>query len=120
MSDYQLPKDIHPTGFPPISETLPAAVQKIVETLHPEKIILFGSYAYGTPTPDSDVDLLVVMETQKKRRDRVVDISLLLHPRTFPVDILVKTPQEISSSLGKGDFFLREITEKGKILYERR
>ncbi len=55
--------EVRPTGFPPVAKTLPKAVKRIVAELKPEKIILFGSYAYGNPTPDSDVDLLVVMET---------------------------------------------------------
>jgi len=65
----QLPDTLHksliaPTGFGvPVSQQLPEAVRRIVETLHPEKIILFGSYARGNPTSDSDVDLLVIMET---------------------------------------------------------
>jgi predicted nucleotidyltransferase len=70
-------------------------VEKIVASLHPQKIILFGSYAYGHPTPDSDVDLLVIMETDKPPRERVVAVSLALYPRPFPVDILVKTPREL-------------------------
>lgn len=120
MNTTMITTNIHPIGFPPVSETLPDAVRKIASALKPEKIILFGSYAYGKPTPDSDVDLLVVMETQKTRKERIVDVSLLLHPRPFPVDILVKTPQEIAFALQQGDFFLREIMEKGKILYEQR
>ena len=103
----------------PVSKTLPLAVKRIVETLHPEKIILFGSYAYGNPTPDSDVDLLVVMETTASSADRSWSVSKLLIPRPFPVDILVRTPQEIKTALGKGDFFIEEITTQGKNLYER-
>jgi uncharacterized protein len=120
MNANTITTNIHPTGFLPVSETLPDVVQKIAIALKPEKIILFGSYAYGKPTPDSDVDLLVVMETQKSRKERVVDVSLLLHPRPFPVDILVKTPQEIANALQQGDFFLCEIMSKGKVLYEQR
>ncbi len=104
----------------PVSETLPEAVQRIVQALQPEKIILFGSYAYGTPTPDSDVDLLVVMETAAPATERYLAVCRLLRPRPFPVDILVKTPQEIEQSLKKGDFFIKEIVTRGKVLYERR
>ncbi len=110
---------VSPTGFPPVSKTLPQAIKRIASALKPEKIILFGSYAYGNPTPDSDVDLLVILKTQKVRKDRVVEVSLLLYPRPFPVDILVKTPAEIKSALQKGDIFIGEIVKKGKVLYER-
>jgi len=103
----------------PVSETLPLAVKRIVETLHPEKIILFGSYAYGNPTPDSDVDLLVVMQSQEPEIERYLSVSRLLRPRPFAVDILVKTPQEISKSLQSDDSLLGEIVTEGRVLYER-
>jgi predicted nucleotidyltransferase len=110
-----------PTGCTqPVSRTLPAAVRRIAETLHPEKIILFGSYAYGTPTPDSDVDLLVVMKTRASRVERYLAVSHLLMPRPFAVDILVRTPQEIQAALKQGDFFIDEIVSHGKVLYEQR
>ncbi len=102
-----------------VSETLPAAVERIVEELQPEKIILFGSYAHGTPTPDSDVDLLVIMETDAPSKERSWAVSRLLLPRPFPVDILVRTPQEIERALARGDFFIREIITHGRVLYER-
>src|SRR5262245_22694570 len=111
---------VHPVGFPPVAETLPSAIERIISELKPEKIVLFGSYAYGNPTPDSDVDLLVIMKTNAKEIDRYVAVSNLLYPRQFPVDILVKTPQEIKAEAKKrGNFFLREILKKGKVLYER-
>jgi predicted nucleotidyltransferase len=111
---------VRPVGFPPVAETLPGAIKRIVSELKPEKIILFGSYAYGNPTPDSDVDLLVIMNTKAKDVDRYVAVSNLLYPRQFPVDILVKTPREIKAEAGKkGNFFLHEILKKGKVLYER-
>ena len=112
--------NVRPVGFPPVAETLPGAIERIVSKLKPEKIILFGSYAYGNPTPDSDVDLLVIMKTKAKEVDRYVAVSNLLYPRQFPVDILVKTPKEIKeASRKKGNFFLREILTKGKVIYER-
>jgi len=109
-----------PTGLSlPVGKALPAAVQRIVEELHPEKIVLFGSYAYGNPTPDSDVDLLVIMETDLSSSQRYVAVSRLLNPRPFPVDILVKRPDELKSALEKGDFFLCEIIAHGIVLYDR-
>ena len=116
---FRIPS-VTPTGLPsPVSETLPHAVQHIVDILQPEKIILFGSYAYGDPTPDSDVDLLVVMESDQTQKERYLTVSRLLQPRPFPADILVKQPGELQAALEKGDFFLREIVSKGQVLYER-
>ncbi len=115
--------DIRPTGFPPVAKTLPKAVKRLVAELKPEKIILFGSYAYGSPTPDSDVDLLIVMETNGREKEMYRAASLLLCPREFPVDIVVKTPREIEEALQGGvanGFFIREMVKKGKILYGRR
>jgi len=103
----------------PVSETLPRAVKHIAENLNPDKIILFGSYAHGTPTPDSDVDLLVVMRTEASSSDRSWSVSRLLIPRPFPVDILVHTPHELSQAIKKGDFFLEDVLSQGKVLYER-
>jgi predicted nucleotidyltransferase len=117
----KLTTKVHPVGFPPVSKTLPQAVKKIAETLKPEKIILFGSYAYGNPTPDSDVDLLVIMNTTAKQTERYLAVSRVLSPRQFPVDIIVKTPAEIKYALSnKENFFIREIILRGKMLYERR
>src|SRR5688572_7825943 len=111
---------VRPVGFPPVAETLPGAIERIVSELKPENIILFGSYAYGNPTPDSDVDLLVIMKTKAREIDRYVAVSNLLYPRQFPVDILVKTPREVEEAVHKkGNFFMHEILTKGKVIYER-
>jgi len=120
MSEMSGEIRVIPTGFVmPVAEALPEVVQRIVQTLHPEKIVLFGSYADGTPTSDSDVDLLVVMETTASPVERYLTVSRLLRPRPFPVDILVKRPDEIQSALGAGDFFIREVLSRGQVLYER-
>lgn len=111
---------IRPTGFPPVSRTLPKAIKRIVSELKPEKIILFGSYAYGNPTPDSDVDLLVIMDTKASYKERYLAVARLLRPRSFPVDIIVKTPKEIEKALKTNSFFTKEIYTKGVVLYERR
>lgn len=117
---YQGIAAITPRGLPrPVSETLPPAIERIVRELQPDKIILFGSYAYGAPTPDSDVDLLIIMETDASTVQRYLAVSLLLYPRPFPVDILVKTPQEIEQALARRDVLVREILSRGRVLYER-
>ena len=103
----------------PVGKSLRPAIQKIVRELAPQKIVLFGSYAYGSPNPHSDVDLLVIMETDQPHKERSWAVSRLLLPRPFPVDILVKTPDEIKEALETGDFFLKEILTRGVVLYER-
>lgn len=111
---------IQPPGFAPVTEeALAEIVRRMVDALHPEKIILFGSYAYGTPSNDSDVDLLVIMETEARPSDRYLAVSRLVCPRPFPLDIVVKTPDEISQALEKGDSFVRELITQGRVLYER-
>lgn len=118
--DAQVAAGVQPPGFAPVTRrALKEIVQRIVSELHPEKIILFGSYGYGLPTDDSDVDLLVIMETDSRPADRYLAVSRLIRPRPFPLDILVKTPDEITQALEKGDFFIREIVTKGQMLYER-
>ncbi|SRR6266496_3308064 len=109
-----------PTGLKvSVGKSLRPAIQKIVQELNPEKIVLFGSYAYGIPNPHSDVDLLIIMKTKASLKDRSWAVSRLLLPRPFPVDILVKTPEEVKKGLETGDFFLKEILTRGKVLYDR-
>jgi len=102
-----------------VGKSLRPAIQKVVDELKPEKIVLFGSYAYGLPNSHSDVDLLVILKTKASLKERSWKVSRLLLPRPFPVDILVKTPKEIREALKSGDFFLKEILTHGRVLYER-
>lgn len=119
VSGLRRPQTI-PAGLKiPVGKSLRPAIQKIVDELHPEKIILFGSYAYGSPNQHSDVDLLVILKTNAALKERSWKVSRLLLPRPFPVDILVKTPKEVEKALRSGDFFLKEIITRGKVLYER-
>lgn len=96
-----------------------AVVRKIVDEFNPEKVILFGSYAYGKPTMDSDVDLLIVMESQERSAHRGMRITRELLDVPFPLDILVRTPQEIMRRLKVADYFFQEIMRQGRVLYER-
>ena len=89
---------------------------QIARLFKPERIVLFGSYAYGRPTADSDVDLLVVMPFDGKGFRKASEIRSRIDA-DFPLDLLVRTPKEVNRRLLGGDFFLREITEKGKLLY---
>lgn len=90
----------------------------VAQRFRPLKIVLFGSYAYGTPTEDSDVDLLVIMPRTRDHGERMSVRIRHAVPRTFPLDLLVRTPAEVSRRLRWGDGFLREILEKGQVLYE--
>src|SRR5437764_7417260 len=89
--------------------------RQIVERFRPEKIILFGSYANGRPTPDSDVDLLVVMPT-RNQLEQAVRIDEAIEERGFPLDLLVRTPKALADQLNGGDSFLQEIVSRGKVL----
>ena len=83
----------------------------------PRKVLLFGSYAYGTPRPDSDVDLLVVMPLDGNPVDKSVEMRMRLRP-SFPLDLLVRSPATIRERLAMGDDFIKDILDRGKVLYE--
>ena len=92
---------------------------QIVEHSHPQKIILFGSHAYGTATADSDVDLLVMMDTEEKPLHAAAQIAAAIdHP--FPLDIIVFTPSDWNASLQRKGVFATEVMAKGVVLYEAR
>ncbi len=90
---------------------------RIVREFRPERVILFGSHAYGTPTAQSDVDLLVVLRHEGKGTRKAVEILNAINP-TIPVDLLVHTPERLTRRLAQHDFFLQEVMEKGRVLYE--
>lgn len=103
----------------PVPESfLRDAVRRIVDGLHPHKIILFGSHAYGAPTKDSDLDFLIIMDTQERPARRRMALDELFWPREYPMDFVVLTPEELEKRLSGFDPFLREVTTKGKVLYE--
>lgn len=97
--------------------TISSFARKVARHFNPHKIILFGSYAYGKPTEDSDVDILVIMPFKGRNPEKATEIWMATKPK-FPIDILVRKPAELKKRLKLGDFFLKEITEKGKVLYE--
>lgn len=94
-------------------------VEKIKREYQPEKIILFGSYAYGTPDRDSDIDLLIIKETRDRPIDRRVAVARMVSDpkRLIPFESIVLTPKEVKERLEIGDQFVKEILEKGKVLY---
>jgi uncharacterized protein len=115
-----------PFPFPPkrlyLGANIPRRVirryaRAIAEEFHPDKIILFGSYAYGTPHEDSDVDLLVVMPTRDQHAQAVRILWRLAAP--FPLDLIVRTPKEIAWRLEEGESFTTTLLSQGKVLYEK-
>jgi predicted nucleotidyltransferase len=94
-----------------------AYATKVARQFKPERIILFGSYAYGQPTPDSDVDLLVVMEHRQRNPEMATQIRMAVNA-PFAMDLLVRTPEKVAERIALGDFFMREIVSKGTVLYE--
>jgi uncharacterized protein len=91
--------------------------QQIANAFSPQRIILFGSYAYGTPNEDSDVDLMVIMPCKGDPTQKAVELSQSFDV-PYAVDLMVRTPETIRQRVAWNDFFLREIVEKGKILYD--
>jgi predicted nucleotidyltransferase len=99
-------------------DVIVALVQTIVRQFKPDRIILFGSYAYGMPTEDSDVDLLVVMPHRGPAHRTATRIRLA-SAATFPMDLLVRSAAEIEKGIGENDWFLIEVLEKGIVLHDR-
>ena len=90
--------------------------KQIGEQFGAQQVILFGSYAYGTPSVDSDVDLLVVMPFEGRSVDESVKIRMTLKPG-FPVDLLIRTPEKIQERIELGDTFLEDIVKNGQVMY---
>jgi predicted nucleotidyltransferase len=91
--------------------------REIGEEFGPERVLLFGSHVRGEATKNSDVDILVIMPDEESPLEKAVEIRLRIRP-AFPIDILVRTPEEISRRIEMGDCFMLEIMSQGKTLYE--
>jgi uncharacterized protein len=89
----------------------------VAEKFQPDKILLFGSYAYRTPHADSDVDILVIMPAYNQRSKAGRIRSAVTAP--FPMDLILRTPENLRWRLKEGDTFHTEIVSKGKVLYEK-
>lgn len=102
-----------------VRKTILEIVEKIKRGYQPDRIILFGSYAYGTPDRDSDIDLLIIKGTQERPIDRRVAVARIVSDprRLIPVEPIVLTPEELNERLKIGDQFVKEILKKGRVLY---
>jgi uncharacterized protein len=94
-----------------------ALSQQIIDKFQPERIILFGSYAYGEPTADSDVDLLVILPFQEMPVQKAIAIRQQIKA-PFPLDLMARTPEYIQQRLEMGDFFIQDVIQNGRVLYE--
>lgn len=103
---------------PPVTEALLAEItRRIVEAFHPIKVILFGSYAYGVPHHESDIDIFVIMESEDTMHQRIMKATEVARVPFLPMDVIVRTPQEVEQRIALGDFFVIEILDKGRVLY---
>jgi predicted nucleotidyltransferase len=96
-----------------------AVANQIAKEFKPKKIILFGSYARGKPRPESDVDLLVIMNTSLKEWEQSLKIRRSLGVM-FGMDLIVRTPKKLAQRVKMGDSFLQDVLKEGKVLYESR
>lgn len=100
-------------------DTVQLIVERLIAEYSPERVFLFGSHAYGAPDGDSDIDLLVIKDTQESFFDRLTSARRVVTGthKGIPLDLLVLTPDELAARLEAGDQFMAEITEKGQLLY---
>ncbi len=99
--------------------TIKEIVRRIAKKFDVEKIILFGSYAKGKPDENSDVDILIIMNTKKRAIEQRLEIYRSLTPIHFALDIIVRTEDDIKKRIPQGDWFLKEVIETGKVLYAK-
>jgi len=99
------------------SEKVQDICDRIARVFHPDKIVVFGSHAYGTPGPFSDLDLLVVMPFEGSPLQQAARIISRIKPE-MGVDLIVRTPAQVRERLALPDVFMREIMERGRVAYE--
>ena len=102
-----------------IQKKIQAIADRIAAEYKPEKIILFGSYAWGKPHKDSDLDFFIIKKTSDPMLKRSMDVDRLFFPREFAMDFLVYTPKQIKERKQMGDSFIIDILDKGKLLYAK-
>ncbi len=100
-------------------DVIDSVISAIVHNCDPEMIVLFGSAATGRTGQDSDLDLLVVMDSTLPRHKRAAPIRLLFSPYPCPMDILVYTPAEVEKWRGTTNHIVTEVFDRGNVVYER-
>jgi len=107
------------TANPKVKKIINEILGGIIKGYKLKKVIFFGSYAYGKPSEDSDIDFLIIKNTDKKPIDRWIEVKSLLRDRSrmLPVAPLVYTEKEIEERIEIRDFFIEEILEKGEVLF---
>lgn len=111
-----VPAPVHSGGKTPMS-VIRRFARAVAERFQPDKIILFGSHAYGTPRADSDVDILVIMPA-RNQVDQALKIRCAV-PAPFPMDLIVRTPSNLGWRLNEAESFHTEIVTRGTVLYEK-
>lgn len=99
--------------------TLEAVVERLVAGYDPDRIILFGSCAAGATGPESDIDLLIVKDTDRRPIERRLEVEGLLSGRAVALDLHVYTPREMRELYAAGDPFIEEVVERGRVVYMR-
>lgn len=104
-----------------VTEIIRQVIEKIAREYQPEKIVLFGSCAYGVPDEDSGIDLFIMKKTEKNSRERYAEVDALIYDRNRKVWVspLVYTPEEVDYRLSIGDDFVEEVLNMGKVLYAK-
>lgn len=102
-----------------IQAVLNHVIHRILSKYEPKKIILFGSYADGEPGPDSDIDVLIVMDVEGSTRHKANEIDLLMADRTIPMDFFVLTPSQYEGQKNIIGSIVRQVERKGKVIYEQ-
>ncbi|MEW6287089.1 MAG: nucleotidyltransferase domain-containing protein [Chloroflexota bacterium] len=102
-----------------LTEQLPEITRRIVRTSNPDKIILFGSYAHGNFSADSDLDLLVIVPNVKHRRRESIRVRRALRGLLVPVDIVIATPEQIKRLGNVAGLVYQSALKEGKVIYER-
>lgn len=101
------------------AERLQEITRRIAERFRPRRIVLFGSYARGEAGPESDLDLFVEMESDRRPPERAAEVAALFGLRRWPLDVVVYTPQEVEQLRGVRGTLLSIIEREGRVLYER-
>jgi len=119
QTSIEAPKPVRTLERPPIDDTLIEEItRRIVEAVHPNRIILFGSRARGDARPDSDIDLLVEMESPESRLDRYMRVNSLFYGRHWSMDLIVMTPEEVLERRTVRHSIIPTIEREGKVLFE--